>query len=138
MSKGIIPSIIMMKCPKCRKGHMFTKKNLYVLTKIQSMPEECEVCGQKMELEPGFYYGTGYVSYGICVGLSILNFILYYLLFGVSVTDNSLFYYLGINITLLLVLMPLIIRYSRVLYLYLFVRKEQKKNEEKERENDPA
>ena len=30
------------------------------------MYENCPVCSQKYDLEPGFWYGTGYVSYGLC------------------------------------------------------------------------
>lgn len=127
MAKGLIPSILKMRCPKCREGHMFTVKSLYTLKGIFKMPEQCEVCGQKMEIEPGFYYGTGYVSYGLCVAFSIAYFIIYALLFGISVQDSSLFYYLGSNIALLIIFLPLIIRYSRVIYLYIFVRKEDKK-----------
>lgn len=126
MSKGLLPSILKMKCPKCREGQMFKKKSLYTIKGIFDMPEECEVCGQKMEIEPGFYYGTGYVSYGLCVALSVTYFIIYAVLFGVSVEDNSLFYFLGSDIALMIILMPLIMRYSRVIYLYMFVRKDKK------------
>lgn len=121
MSNALI-SMLKMRCPNCRKGHMFTNKSVFPLKKLQAMPEKCS-CGQKMELEPGFYYGTGYVSYGLSVALSIFNFLWYYLIFGVSVLDNSLFYYLAVNTALLLILMPWLMRYSRVFYLYMFVRK---------------
>lgn len=106
---------------------MFTNHSLYTIKDTFKMPESCEVCGQKMEIEPGFYYGTGYVSYGLCVGFSIVYFLIYALIFGVSVNDYSLFYFLGSNVALLVILMPLIIRYSRVLYLYMFVKKEKNK-----------
>lgn len=122
-------SILKMRCPKCRKGPMFKNKSIFPLKELQDMPEKCSCCGQKMELEPGFYYGTGYVSYALSVALSIFNFIWYYLIFGVSVQDNSLFIYLGVNIILLVVLMPWLMRYSRVLYLYMFVRKGEKSEE---------
>lgn len=117
-----LKAIVGMKCPNCHKGNMFTNKSIFPLKKLQQMPEKCS-CGQKMEIEPGFYYGTGYVSYGLSIALSIFNFILYYLIFGVSVQDNSLFYYLGANIAILILLMPIIIRYSRVIYLHMFVKK---------------
>lgn len=125
MSNAFI-SLLKMRCPNCRKGPMFTNKSIFPLKKLQDMPEKCS-CGQKMEIEPGFYYGTGYVSYALSVGLSIINFIWFYFIFGVSVFDNSLFYYLGVNIALLLILMPWIMRYSRVIYLYMFVKKDSLK-----------
>ena len=31
------------------------------------MNKECPVCGQPTEIEVGFYYGTGYVSYVLSI-----------------------------------------------------------------------
>ena len=120
---SLLSAILQMKCPNCRKGHMFTHKSIFPLSKLQSMPEKC-ACGQKMELEYGFYVGTGYVGYALSVALSVATFIAYYIIFGVSVMDNSLFYYLAVNTIILLLLLPFIIRYSRVLYLHMFVKKD--------------
>jgi len=86
------------------------------------MPEHCPVCGQKMELEVGFYYGTGYVSYALSVGLFIFNLVWYWLIFGISYKDNSIFYYLITSIAIVVILQPWLMRLSRVLYLYLFVK----------------
>ena len=86
------------------------------------MPDRCTVCGQKMELEVGFYYGTGYVSYGLSVGLFFFNLIWYWLIFGISYKDNSVFYYLITSITIVVLLQPWLMRISRVLYLYMFVK----------------
>ncbi len=86
------------------------------------MPERCAECGQKMELEIGFYYGTGYVSYGLSVALAIFNLVWYALIFGITWRDNSMFYYLGVTIATLIIFQPWIMRMSRVLYLYMFVR----------------
>ena len=119
---GIVPSIAAMKCPNCRKGNMFVHKSIFPLKDMLKMPERCAVCGQKMEIEVGFYYGTGYVSYGISVAISIFNIVWFALFVGFSWKDNSMFWYLGITIAMLLLLQPLIMRYSRVLYLYMFVK----------------
>ncbi len=86
------------------------------------MPEKCSECGQPFELEPGFYYGTGYVSYALTVAFFIFNLVWYALIFGISYKDNSFFYYLGTSITLVVLLQPWIMRLSRVLYLSIFVR----------------
>lgn len=118
----VLGSMAKMKCPNCRKGHMFTNKSIFPLSQLINMPERCEVCGQKMELEVGFYYGTGYVSYAISVGLFAFNFIWYYLLFGISYKDYSIFYYLITSVSVVFLLQPWIMRYSRVLYLYMFVK----------------
>lgn len=124
---NIFTSILKQKCPNCRKGNMFTNKSVFPLKDLLKMPDYCPECGQKMEIEIGFYYGTGYVSYGICVALSVAIFIAYYFVLGITWRDNSIFYYLGVNITLIILLQPWIIRYSRVLYLNMFVKYGQNK-----------
>ncbi len=115
-------SIFGMKCPKCRKGHMFKNRSVFPLNKFMEMPERCSECGQKMELEVGFYYGTGYVSYGLSIAVSVFNMIWYWLFFGLSFLDYSLFWYLGVNVGILILLQPWLMRYARVLYLYMFVK----------------
>lgn len=119
---ALLPSLLRMKCPNCRKGHMFCNKSIFPLDQLLDMPERCEVCGQKMELEVGFWYGTGYVSYGLSVGLFFFNLIWYWLIFGLSYEDYSIFYYLITSIVIVVLLQPLLMRYSRVLYLYMFVQ----------------
>lgn len=86
------------------------------------MPDNCAHCGQKMELEVGFYYGTGYVSYALTVFLLGVCFVAYWIIFGLSYEDNSIFYALGASVGIILLLQAWLMRFSRVLYLYMFVR----------------
>lgn len=101
---------------------MYCNKSIFPLNKMMDMPERCAHCGQKMEIEVGFYYGTGYVSYGLSVALAVTIFVIYALFFGFSWKDNSIWYYLSITVGLLVLLQPLLMRISRVLYLYMFVK----------------
>jgi hypothetical protein len=101
---------------------MFKEPSILKFNHLLDMPEKCEVCGQKMELEVGFYYGTGYVSYALSVGLSVVIFVLYALIFGLTWRDNSIFIALGVDIGILVLLQPWLMRMSRVLYLNLFVK----------------
>ena len=39
------------------------------------MLDKCSVCNQQTELEPGFYQGSGYISYGLSVGILIITFV---------------------------------------------------------------
>ena len=119
---GIIPSLFGGKCPNCRKGNMFINKSIFPMKDMMKMPERCATCGQKMEIEPGFYYGTGYVSYALSVAIAIFNFVWYAVLIGFSWHDDSVWYYLGITITMLILLQPLLMRFARILYLYMFVK----------------
>ena len=117
-------SISTMRCPRCRRGDMFKHSNPYKkfkLSYILDMYDHCPVCNQKYDLEVGFWYGTGYVSYGLAVALSAITFVAWWVLIGVSFNDNRVFYWLGINTFLLVVIQPWMMRLSRVIYLYFFV-----------------
>ena len=111
-----------MKCPRCRRGPMFTNNNPWNLRKVFSMPQRCPECGQPYELEPGFWYGTGYVSYALSVLYLILTFVLWWIFIGFSVSDNRFFWWMGMNALLLVVLQPPLMRYSRTIWLYIFVK----------------
>lgn len=115
-------SLMTMKCPRCRRGRMFNNNNPWRLNKVFDMPKKCPECSQPYELEVGFWYGTGYVSYALSVAISVASFVAWYILIGVSTKDNRFFWWLGINIALLILLQPYLMRLSRVIYLYFFVR----------------
>ena len=117
-------SIITMKCPRCRRGHMFRDNNPFKklkLSHIFNMYDNCPVCNQKYDLETGFWYGTGYVSYALAVAFSAITFIAWLILIGVSVDDNRIFAWLIFNCVLLVVIQPWLMRISRAIYLYFFV-----------------
>ncbi len=121
---GIFWSIFSMKCPRCRRGNMYNGGHAYKklnLKHIFNMPDRCEECNQKFDMEPGFWYGTGFVSYGLAVFLSIVSFLLWWLIVGISLQDNRVFYWLIFNGILLLVIQPWLMRLSRVIYIYIFV-----------------
>lgn len=101
---------------------MFCNRSFFPLSKLMDMPERCAVCGQKMELEIGFYYGTGYVSYGLTVLLIGACFIAYWLILGLSYKDDSILYALATSVLIAILLQPWLMRMSRVLYLYMFVK----------------
>lgn len=116
-----ILSLVTCKCPRCRRGDMFEKKSAWQKGFLK-MPENCAVCGQPMQIEPGFYYGTGYVSYAVTVALSVASFIAWWVLIGFSLDDNSIFWWLGANTLMLVVSQRWLMRLSRVIWLSFFVR----------------
>lgn len=101
---------------------MFVNKNPWNLKKVFAMPVRCPECNQLYELEVGFWYGTGYVSYVLSVAVSVATFVAWYVLIGMSVQDSRFFWWLGLNMALLIIIQPWLMRLSRVLYLYFFVR----------------
>ena len=118
-------SMITMKCPRCRCGQMFKDNNPYTnlrLSHIFNMYEACPECAQKFDLEPGFWYGTGYVSYGLAVAISGITFAAWYVLIGISTEDNRIFWWLGLNSVLLIVVQPWLMRLSRSMYIRFFLK----------------
>ena len=117
-------SILSMRCPRCRRGPMYKDPNAYrklSLKHISDMPEHCPVCKQKYDMEPGFWYGTGYVSYALAVAVSVASFIAWWVLIGVSVSDNRVMWWFISNSVLLIVAQPWLMRLSRVIYIRFFV-----------------
>lgn len=118
-------SIVTMKCPRCRRGKMYKDGNPYKslkLSHIFNMYDECSVCKQQYDLEEGFWYGTGYVSYALAVAVSVASFIAWLVFVGVSTDDNRIFWWLGVNTVLLVVAQPWLMRLSRVVYMRFFVK----------------
>ena len=84
------------------------------------MVERCSSCGQRTEIEPGFFQGTGYVSYGLTVGFSLFTFAIWVLTTGYTLHDKEIFWWLPFNIFFLIILQLWIMRLSRVIWLTAF------------------
>lgn len=115
-------SITNNRCPRCRQGKLYLNSNPYNLKHSVDMPEHCPVCGQPYELQTGFYFGTGYVSYALSVAVMATVFVAYAVLIGLSFRDNSIFWALGVGIVTLLLLQPIIQRLARSIWIAIFVR----------------
>ena len=87
------------------------------------MHEHCPVCGQPTDIEVGFYYGTGYVSYALSVAFIVSTFVAWKVLIGMTfdIDDNRIFYWMGTAFVLLFAVQPLLMRLSRSLWLSMFV-----------------
>jgi uncharacterized protein (DUF983 family) len=107
-------SIFLSKCPKCHEGDLFESNNPYNLKKAFSMVERCKVCGQKSEPEPGFYYGAMYVSYALAVAIGCFIGVPM-LFFGAPALPTVIAIAIG-----LIVLSPLTLRYSRMIWINFF------------------
>lgn len=131
---SFVKDVISLKCPRCHEGQLFTHK-WYNFGKSNKMVSHCSVCGQRTELEPGFYHGTGYVSYALTVGFSIVTFVIWELATGYTFKNKEIFWWLPLNITALLLLQPWLMRLSRVIWLAAFLSTDnqyhQKNNENK-------
>lgn len=116
MKKGTkLYAVLKQKCPRCQNGDLFKHKNSYRFKDITTMHDKCPVCGLKYEKEPGFFYGAMYVSYALTVALWVTLAIIIFTFYKMSP-----WLFLGIGITALILLVPIIYRVSRAIWLNIF------------------
>ena len=111
---GQLKAILNGKCPKCEEGDIF-KYSTLKLSSFHKMHEHCPVCGLKYEREPGFFIGAMYVNYAFTVAIVIavgiaLNVLGFY----------SLYAFVGSIVSLVFLFMPVLFRFSRILFLHFF------------------
>lgn len=109
-------SILTGSCPKCQNESMYSDKNPLHLTKVLKMNQNCSHCGLKYQIEPSFFYGAMYVSYGLNVAVGIAAFIVSFVFLKTTIEES----FLAIIITLV-VLFPFVLRLSRNIYINMFV-----------------
>ena len=115
----IIHATIANKCPRCTIGQVFENNNPYSFKNGLKMNKHCPHCNLKFEREVGYFYGAMYVSYGLQTGLITLLYILN--MFWWDMPPLSLvFLILG----LVFALMPVTFRWSRIIWIASFTKKE--------------
>lgn len=119
---SLVLSVLQCKCSRCRRGNMFKTGNPYNLKSVMKMYDRCPVCGQPLDMEPGFYYGTNMISYTIAVLICVFTFLAWWAIIGFSFQDNRFFWWIGLNAFLLIALQPPLMRISRAIWLAMFVR----------------
>jgi len=119
---NLVLSILKNKCPRCRRGDLYKNKGAFRLKGLMTMNDHCPVCGQPLDMEPGFYYGTNMISYALAVLITVVSFILWILLVGISLHDSRFFWWMGVNAILLVLLQPPLMRLSRTIWLTFFVK----------------
>jgi uncharacterized protein (DUF983 family) len=126
---SLVLSVLHNNCPRCRRGKLFKHSNPYKLNSMMKMNEKCEVCGQTTDMEPGFYYGTSYVSYALAIAVTVATLVAWWVLIGFSLQDKRFFWWMGINAFILIALQPVLMRWSRTIWLSFFIRYSPKWNE---------
>lgn len=109
-------SILTGSCPRCHQESMYLEKNPYRLGKIYKMNERCSHCSLKYKIEPSFFYGAMYVSYGVGIAFAVAAFVIAKLLIGTSLINT----FISIIVTLI-AFMPVIMRLSRNIWINFFV-----------------
>jgi len=109
-------SILTGSCPKCHQESMYEVKNPYNLNTLYKMHETCSHCHTKYQIEPSFFYGAMYVSYGLTVAIGVAIFVLFNVIFQIPVKATFIGIIIGI-----IVLMPITARVARNIYINLFI-----------------
>lgn len=115
-SKGSkIYSMATGKCPKCHEDQMYVNTNPYVISETMKMHDHCRNCGFKYKIEPNFFFGAMYVSYGLSVMVGVLIFLISHFMVAIGLISSFIAIFSG-----LIVLMPVITRFSRNIYINMF------------------
>jgi len=109
-------SIIKMKCPRCHEGDIFFDANPYHFSQFGKMYERCPHCDLKYDMEPGFFLGAMYVSYGMAVAIALPSA----LIISALVDGLRIYQTVGIVLIEIIALMPILYYLSRSIWLNIF------------------
>ena len=111
-----IKSIATCKCPRCRKGKVFTYKNPYH-RKFGKIEDKCSHCKLVYEMEQGFWYGAMYISYALGVLLMLFIWLIHFIFFPfVDIKHLIIFIMLSI-----ILFCPYNFFYSRLIWINFFI-----------------
>ncbi|MBO9701753.1 MAG: DUF983 domain-containing protein [Sporocytophaga sp.] len=107
--------ILKDRCPYCHEGLIFKNPNLFSY-RSGEMNNDCPHCKARFMREPGYFWGSMYVSYALGTAEA---FITYFIcrIFGTGMFDMI---NLVAIILAIILLSPFNFRFSRVVWLYLF------------------
>ncbi len=116
------------RCPYCHQGHLYESKAAYSKQFMQMKPA-CGTCGGDFKREPGFYFGAAYVSYALTVALWVAVVVALTVFDAIGLMEYTFFDYplltIGIGVLLLFLLLPVIYRLSRSMWIHMFVSQGQ-------------
>lgn len=109
-------SILTGSCPKCHQENMYVYKNPYIISKNFKMHEKCSHCGLRYKIEPSFFFGAMYVSYGVGIAFGTAAFVITRLILEANLKIS----FISIVATLIIFL-PVITRLSRNIWINFFI-----------------
>ena len=117
IKKGMkLYNILFGACPKCHQESMYIEKNPYILTDTLKINDTCSHCNTRYRMEPSFFYGSMYVSYGVGIAFALVSFAISYL-----ILESSLLVAFFSIVGTLIAFMPIIMRVSRNIWINLFM-----------------
>jgi uncharacterized protein (DUF983 family) len=125
-SMGMLKSSVLLRCPRCHQGSLYTNPKAYTWTKIGEMNKTCPHCHTNFNNEVGFYFGAAYVSYALTVALwvSVLVALIVFdalgwIEFGFLTHPLQL---LTVGCVATAILFPYIFRLSRSIWAHFFIK----------------
>lgn len=109
--------VLSCKCPKCKKENIFNNRGNILLLKMPKMNDRCVACNYKFEKEPGFFFGSMFVSYALGAGQMIISLIIFWHFLDLS--PLNVFFITAITLVLL---STVNFRISRSIWIYLFYK----------------
>lgn len=96
------------------------------------MPDACLACNENFKKEPGFYFGAAYVSYALTVALWIACLVALMTFNAIGLIEFGFFEnpmtFIITGVVTLVVLLPLIGRISRAIWINMFVKYDPSKS----------
>jgi len=125
-------SIFNNKCPQCHEGDFYIEKSPFKIKQLLNIHEKCSNCDLKYMIEPSFYHGAMYVSYGLSVATSIATFIIS-ILVGLDLLTSII-----VVVAVLILGTPIMLKFSRIIYINLFISYTKKNEDVNPNKNDIA
>jgi uncharacterized protein (DUF983 family) len=101
-------AILRQRCPCCLHGRVYHG--------LMSMHDTCPACGHQFGREPGYFTGAMFASYTLAVPILFVIFAILWHFFSAAwpLTFNLL-----VTFVVFLPFVPIIFRYSRVIWMHL-------------------
>ena len=100
--------MLRLRCPRCLTGRVYRR--------LLTMNEQCPQCDYVFEREPGYFTGAMYASYLLALPLVFAIFLILWAFSSKTLLAVEVMVLIAAVVYLPLV--PIVFRYSRVLWLY--------------------
>lgn len=108
-------SILFNKCPRCQQGDFFVTQSAFS-RHFDQMHDHCPKCRENFVPEPGFYWGSMFVSYAFYTAFILITFFVFVQGFRIDLD-----YYLAGLLPSLVLLTPYFFRMARRTWLTIFI-----------------
>ncbi|MDP5077067.1 MAG: DUF983 domain-containing protein [Nonlabens sp.] len=117
MKNSYFYSMLFLKCPQCRQGD-FLEASPYDFSSMNKVKERCPKCDLKYSIEPSFYTGSMYVSYGVGIAFAVAAYVILLLL---GLAGNPVIIFITI-VVVLAIFFPYIGAVSKAIWAHIFFK----------------